>query len=120
MNKNSQIISKMKPRIRIIHLFAPEIIEIDAANFREEVQRLTGKPADDCKSTCRVSRNLLLEPNNNVSSEKRMQVGFDDVLYREKMKGDDEISVGGFLGRFEEIELELMQEIDHKFPYMDA
>ncbi|XP_051151343.1 VQ motif-containing protein 18-like [Andrographis paniculata] len=34
-----------KPKIRIIHIFAPEIIKTDAANFRELVQRLTGKPS---------------------------------------------------------------------------
>lgn len=36
---------KPKPKIRIVHLFAPEIIKTDVANFRELVQRLTGKPA---------------------------------------------------------------------------
>ncbi|KAK1259667.1 hypothetical protein QJS04_geneDACA010402 [Acorus gramineus] len=33
-----------KPKIRIIHVFTPEIIKTDAANFRDLVQRLTGKP----------------------------------------------------------------------------
>ncbi|CAL1372390.1 unnamed protein product [Linum trigynum] len=32
------------PKIRIIHIFAPEIIKTDVANFRELVHRLTGKP----------------------------------------------------------------------------
>ncbi|XP_038906267.1 VQ motif-containing protein 25 [Benincasa hispida] len=41
----SHSISKPKPKIRIIHIFAPEIIKTDVANFRELVQRLTGKPA---------------------------------------------------------------------------
>ncbi|CAL9245690.1 unnamed protein product [Arabidopsis halleri] len=44
MNKNSQIITKVKPKIRIIHIFAPEIINTDVKNFRTLVQRLTGKP----------------------------------------------------------------------------
>ncbi|ESQ44078.1 hypothetical protein EUTSA_v10006454mg [Eutrema salsugineum] len=44
MNKNSQIITKIKPKIRIIHIFAPEIINTDVKNFRTLVQRLTGKP----------------------------------------------------------------------------
>ena len=38
-----------RPKIRIIHIIAPEIIKTDVANFRDLVQRLTGKPA--CAST---------------------------------------------------------------------
>ncbi|KAL6603821.1 hypothetical protein ACP70R_044182 [Stipagrostis hirtigluma subsp. patula] len=34
-----------RPKIKIIHIIAPEIIKTDVANFRELVQRLTGKPA---------------------------------------------------------------------------
>lgn len=45
MNKNSQVISKIKPKIRIIHIFAPEVIKTDVKNFRSLVQNLTGKPA---------------------------------------------------------------------------
>ncbi|KAH0449541.1 hypothetical protein IEQ34_020233 [Dendrobium chrysotoxum] len=33
-----------KPKVRIVHLFPPEIIKTDPANFRELVQKLTGKP----------------------------------------------------------------------------
>ncbi|CAK9322894.1 unnamed protein product [Citrullus colocynthis] len=43
----SHAISKPKPKIRIIHIFAPEIIKTDVANFRELVQRLTGKPTTE-------------------------------------------------------------------------
>ncbi|KAJ4705569.1 putative VQ motif-containing protein [Melia azedarach] len=46
MHKNSHTIAKPKPKIRIIHIFAPEIIKTDVENFRELVQRLTGKPTD--------------------------------------------------------------------------
>ncbi|PIN05878.1 hypothetical protein CDL12_21570 [Handroanthus impetiginosus] len=46
VQKNSHTISKLKPKIRIIHIVAPEIIKIDAENFRELVQRLTGKPVE--------------------------------------------------------------------------
>ncbi|KAJ0259230.1 VQ motif-containing protein 18 [Hirschfeldia incana] len=45
MNNNSQVISKIKPKIRIIHIFAPEVIKTDVKNFRSLVQNLTGKPA---------------------------------------------------------------------------
>ena len=44
LNKNSQVISKIKPKIRIIHIFAPEVIKTDVKNFRSLVQSLTGKP----------------------------------------------------------------------------
>ncbi|CAH8390679.1 unnamed protein product [Eruca vesicaria subsp. sativa] len=44
LNKNSQIVTKIKPKIRIIHIFAPEIINTDVKNFRTLVQSLTGKP----------------------------------------------------------------------------
>ncbi|KAK8649321.1 hypothetical protein V6N13_130051 [Hibiscus sabdariffa] len=47
VHKDSQTISKPKPKIRIIHVFAPEIIKTDAANFRELVQTLTGKPPQE-------------------------------------------------------------------------
>uniref|UniRef100_A0ACD5VT96 Uncharacterized protein n=1 Tax=Avena sativa TaxID=4498 RepID=A0ACD5VT96_AVESA len=33
----------MRPAIKIIHIIAPEIIKTDTANFRELVQRLTGR-----------------------------------------------------------------------------
>ncbi|XP_021721667.1 VQ motif-containing protein 25-like [Chenopodium quinoa] len=44
MHRDSRVITKVQPKIRIIHIFAPEIIKTDVANFRELVQRLTGKP----------------------------------------------------------------------------
>ncbi|AEC10079.1 VQ motif-containing protein 17 [Arabidopsis thaliana] len=43
MHKQSRTLTKSKPKIRIIHIFAPEIIKTDVANFREIVQNLTGK-----------------------------------------------------------------------------
>ncbi|KAJ6425916.1 hypothetical protein OIU84_026485 [Salix udensis] len=52
MHKDSHTIAKVKPKIRIIHIFAPEIIKTDVANFRELVQRLTGKPTGQ-KGGCR-------------------------------------------------------------------
>ncbi|CAK9169970.1 unnamed protein product [Ilex paraguariensis] len=48
MHKDSQAISKVKPKIHIIHIFAPKIFKTDASNFWELVQRLTGKPKEDC------------------------------------------------------------------------
>ena len=46
MHKDSQTISKVKPKIRIIQIFAPEIIKTDVENSRELVQRLTRKPKE--------------------------------------------------------------------------
>ncbi|XVE75715.1 hypothetical protein DITRI_Ditri12bG0114900 [Diplodiscus trichospermus] len=58
IRRDSQTISKAKPKIRIIHIFAPEIIKTDVENFRELVQRLTGKPAQEkgCKKKGRTAR----------------------------------------------------------------
>ncbi|KAJ0961693.1 hypothetical protein J5N97_005461 [Dioscorea zingiberensis] len=47
MHEDSHIVSKLKPKIRIVHIFAPEVIKTDTENFRELVQRLTGKPAKE-------------------------------------------------------------------------
>ncbi|KAK7278824.1 hypothetical protein RJT34_23862 [Clitoria ternatea] len=48
IHKDSHALSKTtKPKIRIIHIFAPEIIKTDAENFRELVQKLTGKPSEE-------------------------------------------------------------------------
>ncbi|CAI8589633.1 unnamed protein product [Vicia faba] len=60
VNKDSQVISKAKPKIRIIHIYAPEIIKTDAANFRELVQRLTGKPEDHEKGGARSNSKTAL------------------------------------------------------------
>ncbi|KAM7476652.1 hypothetical protein LguiB_023895 [Lonicera macranthoides] len=46
IHKDSHTITKLKPKVRIIHIFAPKIIKTDVANFRELVQRLTGKHVD--------------------------------------------------------------------------
>lgn len=40
----SRSISKLKPKIRIIHIVEPEIITTTAEDFQQLVQRLTGKP----------------------------------------------------------------------------
>lgn len=42
----SHVISKMRPKIRIVHIVAPEVIQTDAENFRDLVQKLTGKHAE--------------------------------------------------------------------------
>lgn len=49
--KDSHTVTKLKPKIRIIHVVAPEIIKTDVKNFRELVQRLTGKTTAEVKGT---------------------------------------------------------------------
>ncbi|XP_076905220.1 VQ motif-containing protein 25-like [Bidens hawaiensis] len=97
MHKDSRIISKIKPKIRIIHIFAPEIIKTDVANFRELVQRLTGKPAEKKKVKTRKE------------SHKRSNFSPAGLEVREKIKGEEDIWVGansggGFLGGFGDLD----------------
>ncbi|XP_073001417.1 VQ motif-containing protein 25-like [Typha latifolia] len=79
-----------KPKIRIVHIFAPEIIHTDIDNFRHLVQRLTGKPAE------------------SISGKKRSPPRAADAL-DEKVKGGEEDEVrrvewvsGGFLNGLED------------------
>lgn len=62
MNKNSQIITKIKPKIRIIHIFAPEVINTDVKNFRTLVQSLTGKPVTKTGSKEKITKQNFPEP----------------------------------------------------------
>ncbi|KAI3806478.1 hypothetical protein L1987_22385 [Smallanthus sonchifolius] len=119
MHKDSHIISKTKPKIRIIHIFAPEIIKTDVANFRELVQRLTGKPTEKKKLKTRKE------------SHKRSSLSQVGLEVREKIKGEEDIwdganSGGGFLGGFGDLD-GFMQEFsqhNHGFatviPTLDA
>lgn len=129
MHKNSQTISKTKPKIRIIHIFAPEIIKTDVANFRELVQRLTGKPSDEdlnVKKRAKIARKKegrIFAPNKKM--EIAMRAGFN-AGFREKIKGEDEIwsganSGGGFLGGFAEFD-GFMHEIEYdgNFPFLES
>ncbi|XP_015691610.2 nuclear speckle RNA-binding protein B-like [Oryza brachyantha] len=51
-------------KIRIVHVLAPEVIKTDARNFRELVQRLTGKPA-----TASSSSSTLPDPRDTAGDE---------------------------------------------------
>ncbi|XP_076901663.1 VQ motif-containing protein 17-like [Bidens hawaiensis] len=101
MNQDSRTISKIKPKIRIIHIFAPEIIKTDVANFRELVQSLTGKPTQK-KTRKETHKRLTFSPTAGS-----------------KIKGEDEIWVGansggGFLGGFGDLDNDgFMQEFSH-------
>ncbi|XP_075112875.1 VQ motif-containing protein 17-like [Nicotiana tabacum] len=112
MHKDSHTITKMKPKIRIIHIIAPEIIKTDVENFRELVQRLTGKNAAQVKGkkTKRDMRNqrknIELSPQNHHHHHQHMNM-LQDTNYRMKEEESDGISYGsvenssnGFLSGF--------------------
>nr|XP_043635365.1 VQ motif-containing protein 25-like [Erigeron canadensis] len=106
MHNNSHIISKTKPKIRIIHIFAPEVIKTDVANFRELVQRLTGKPVEEKKKL-----------KTRKESHKRSSFSQGGLEVREKIKGEEDIWVGansggGFLGGFGDLD-GFMQEFNN-------
>ena len=73
---SSKTITTTRPAIKIIHIVAPEIIKTDAANFRELVQRLTGRqhkqlqpvPAADDED-----RNAVTTPPSPVPVEEKPQ-----------------------------------------------
>jgi len=54
-----------RPKIKIIHIIAPEIIKTDVAHFRDLVQRLTGKP-----TTCAASINSSADDTAPVEEEE--------------------------------------------------
>ncbi|GAU50169.1 hypothetical protein TSUD_282480 [Trifolium subterraneum] len=73
VEKDSQMISKVKPKIRIIHIYAPEIIKTDAENFRELVQRLTGKPEDHERGGARSKSKTAPPPPTNDSMDLNLE-----------------------------------------------
>ncbi|XP_017976718.1 PREDICTED: VQ motif-containing protein 17 [Theobroma cacao] len=121
IHKDSQTISKAKPKIRIIHIFAPEIIKTDVANFRELVQRLTGKPAQEkgCKKKARIGRRDHQEPRITrfcdkpvaaaVAKKMELRTGFLAGLEtRERVKEEEGMwngeNSGGFLSGFGDLD----------------
>ncbi|KAL6273108.1 hypothetical protein ACE6H2_023800 [Prunus campanulata] len=119
IHRDSQTISKAKPKIRIIHIFAPEIIKTDVANFRELVQRLTGKPSENgcSKKKSKRPRNIIPssreEPKKSASSMadklELMRTGYMGLdQSRERVKEEGMMwnaeNSGGFLERFADLE----------------
>lgn len=90
MHRDSRVISKLKPKIRIIHIYAPEVIKTEPANFRELVQRLTGKPAEMMKGN--KNRNSTTSSTTTTSPPSKNIMTF----YREPSKTiemhDDELA----------------------------
>ncbi|XVF56010.1 hypothetical protein PTKIN_Ptkin06aG0082100 [Pterospermum kingtungense] len=143
IGKDSLTISKEKPKIRIIHIFAPEIIKTDVANFRELVQRLTGKPSQDHKGRCKkkpriVRSNDTQEPRITgfcenkpvvaaaMAKKMELRTGFLAGLEtRERVKEEDQgmwnmsnisDNSGGFLSGFGDLD-GFIQELG-EFPFL--
>ncbi|XWS66440.1 hypothetical protein CRYUN_Cryun05aG0199300 [Craigia yunnanensis] len=124
IHKDSQTISKAKPKIRIIHIFAPEIIMTDVANFRELVQRLTGKPAQEkgCNRQATIARrDHIQEPMitgfcdkpvaATIAKKMDLRTGFLAGLgTRERVKEEEGVwnnigeNSGGFLSVFGDLD----------------
>uniref|UniRef100_A0A7N0UV70 VQ domain-containing protein n=1 Tax=Kalanchoe fedtschenkoi TaxID=63787 RepID=A0A7N0UV70_KALFE len=114
MQRDSQtILSKNKPHVRIIHIFAPEIIKTDPANFRELVQRLTGKPAT-------TRRNMISKRKSAGKRSEADRLSSVEIVKSEEAaeiwrsssssagSGDNE-SGGGFLTGFADMDDGFMQ-----------
>ncbi|RAL51789.1 unnamed protein product [Cuscuta campestris] len=94
ISKDSHAISKSKPaKIRVIHIFAPEIIVTDAQNFRELVQRLTGKPPPPAPERTR----------RRVDSKRRTLVAGEEKMGWECPRDDSDVGSPEFDGLLDEL-----------------
>ncbi|CAA7060646.1 unnamed protein product [Microthlaspi erraticum] len=129
MHKQSYSITKSKPKIRIIHIYAPEIIKTDVANFRELVQSLTGKPDDDrsVSKTKPRSRDIHRQVQDMFNTDKLRELehcdqGFSLNSQMEEISmtwnGNSGVgeSSGGFLNGLGDFE-GFIQELG-EFPYL--
>lgn len=103
MKKDSHVISKDKPKIKIIHIYAPEIIKTDAENFRELVQRLTGKPEEEDE---RSKSKKAIVTQEDVKNENGVKEDEDEIWRRSK--SNDKFN--GFLDGFSELDC-FMEEL---------
>ncbi|QCE05190.1 VQ motif-containing protein 17-like [Vigna unguiculata] len=110
MHRDSHMVSKAKPKIRIIHIFAPEIIKTDVENFRELVQKLTGKPSGEkcCKKKKARAKNeeeysRMSEYDDNNGGCWGLDVTREKVKEEVGVCSSDE-SCGGYLGGFTDLE----------------
>lgn len=102
----SHVISKLKPKIRVIHIYAPQVIQTDAANFRDLVQRLTGKPQHNhtppTKHLMRKQQQefLSLQDGKMIKNEDREEEEDDDETWR----SNSNERFGGFFEGFSELD----------------
>lgn len=94
IHNDSHRISKQKPKIRIIHIVAPEIIKTDVQNFRELVQRLTGKPLERkgrMKKVNNISSQVLQPKTYGSNARKNTQsTGISVLQNTQRMKRESE------------------------------
>ena len=98
MHRESHVISQLiKPKVRIIHVFAPKVIKTDVANFRELVQRLTGQPCGSegmikkkARSSTAPGKRKKTGSSICESSKKAMQqlpeLGLPSLMRGEKLR----------------------------------
>ncbi|KAG1326798.1 VQ motif-containing protein 25 [Cocos nucifera] len=89
LRKDSHMISKMKPKIRVVHIFAPEIIKTDVENFRELVQRLTGKPTS--KRNGGKNHKKAAPAVVDSTESMGMRRSYRDLWGGERVKGEQEV-----------------------------
>lgn len=96
--QESHTIRKMKkPKIRIIHIVAPEIIKTDVQNFRDIVQKLTGKPSAPVTKTKRRRRRrnyMQTQDNQGIDQVQMVQLGAQRILKKEPIVLQDIYSRG--------------------------
>ncbi|CAM8933164.1 unnamed protein product [Rhodiola kirilowii] len=128
MHRDSQtILSKNKPQVRIIHIFAPEIIKTDPANFRELVQRLTGKPSVSREKLTKKrpksgGRRVVAEEDNIRSKVETVKSEEAAEIWRSSSSSGgsgDYNESGGFLAGFTDMEDGFMQQLGLFQPSLD-
>lgn len=101
--------SILKPtKIRIVHIFTPEIIKTDPSNFRQLVQLLTGKPEKKSKKKKKKLVALMAEetPKKNVERIK------EEEEEEEERKAGMVRNSGGLLSGFGDAD-ELFREVSN-------
>ncbi|KAL9672190.1 hypothetical protein QQ045_028440 [Rhodiola kirilowii] len=119
--QSQTILSKNKqPQVRIIHIFAPEIIKTDPANFMELVQRLTGKsnssPRDRKRKNYKSARNYVRSEgdHHHVEVVKREEAAAGEIWRSSSSSagsGNDHESAGGFLDGFGDMDDGFMHQL---------
>lgn len=130
IHQDSHSIFKAKPKIRIIHIFSPEIIKTDVANFRELVQTLTGKPTEEnaCNKVKMTTKLPRRESEEEPKSTLLTEINVDNfktdgtrdrVLEEEEgMCFTENNSISSeFLDRFADLE-GFIQELGDEFPFL--
>ncbi|KAG9456683.1 hypothetical protein H6P81_001191 [Aristolochia fimbriata] len=128
VRKDSHLVSKQAPKVRIVHIFAPEIIKTDVANFRELVQRLTGKPVgrqtgkskgrkSRCKPTSEGRREMIISRCNSAESSD-LGSGYKSSGCSDRVKEEEVIWGGessGFFGGLGDLD-GFIQGLTDQFP----